>query len=158
MFRGLTRKKQEISFAECEEILEKERRGVLSVLGEQGYPYGMPMNHYYEKEEGVIYFHCGRGGHRYDAIREHDRVSLCVYEQGSPCSDHWALSVRSVIVFGRIEVMEDREQIERITYRLSRRFTDDEEYIQNEIRQYAKGTLLLKLTPTHICGKRVKEC
>ena len=32
-----------------------------------------------------------------------------------------------------------------------------EEYIRKEIAQSGKGTLLLKLTPEHICGKLVNE-
>ena len=158
MFRELTRKKQEISRDECVEILEKEKRGVLSVMGMEGYPYGMPMNHYYDKEEGVIYFHCGRGGHRHDALLENDQVSFCVCEQGNPCDHPWALSVRSVIVFGRMEIVEDRERVVNISRRLSRKFTNDEAYVQKEIEQYAKATVLLKLIPTHMCGKQVKEC
>ena len=48
MFREMLRKKQELSKEECIEILKKEKRGVLSVLGDEGYPYGMPINHYYD--------------------------------------------------------------------------------------------------------------
>jgi nitroimidazol reductase NimA-like FMN-containing flavoprotein (pyridoxamine 5'-phosphate oxidase superfamily) len=47
MFRELRRKNKALSDEECIEILKTERRGVLSVIGDEGYPYGMPMNHYY---------------------------------------------------------------------------------------------------------------
>lgn len=47
MFRELRRKNKALSAEECIEILKTERRGVLSVTGDDGYPYGMPMNHYY---------------------------------------------------------------------------------------------------------------
>lgn len=46
MFREMARKKQLISEEECIELLKKEPRGVLSVLGDDDYPYGMPLNHY----------------------------------------------------------------------------------------------------------------
>ena len=59
MFRPLTRKKQEIGREECLEILKQEVRGVLSLLGDEGYPYGTPTNHYYSEEDGCIYFHSG---------------------------------------------------------------------------------------------------
>ena len=58
MFREMLRKKQQLSQEECDEILKKELRGVLSVLGDDGYPYGMPLNHYYS--DGKLYFHGGR--------------------------------------------------------------------------------------------------
>ena len=78
-------------------------------------------------------------------------------EKGEKEEGDWAYSVRSVIIFGRIEIIDDQDEISRIAYALSRKFTSDEEYIRNEIAQFAKATLLLKLTPEHICGKKVKE-
>ena len=157
MFRDLTRKNRQISAEDCISILSTEKRGVLSVNGDDGYPYGMPMNHFYNEADGCIYFHCGRVGHRLDALRRSDKVSFCVCEQGSRREGEWALDVRSVIVFGRVEILEDPDLITEITAALSRKFTQDEAYIENEIRQYAKATLLLRLVPEHICGKTVEE-
>ena len=65
--------------------------------------------------------------------------------------------MRSVIVFGKIEIVDDAEKIADIAARLSRKFTQDEGYIAEEIRKFAAGTLLLALSPEHICGKRVVE-
>ena len=55
MFRKMRRSKQELTKEECIEILKKEPRGVLSVQGEDGYPYGMPMTHWYNEKDGKIY-------------------------------------------------------------------------------------------------------
>lgn len=157
MFRELTRIKQKLTTAECEGILIRETRGVLSVCGENGYPYGMPMNHFFDTEDGCIYFHCGKAGHRLDALRRCDKVSFCVYDKGTRAGGSWAYDVRSVIVFGRITVIDDESEIIRVTRKLSRKFTQDDAYIDNEISHYLKATLLLKLTPEHITGKRVNE-
>lgn len=54
MFRKMRRFKQELSKQECIEILQSEPRRVLSVLGEDGYPYGMPLNHWYSEKDGKI--------------------------------------------------------------------------------------------------------
>jgi len=67
------------------------------------------------------------------------------------------LHVKSVIVFGRIEVIDEMDTIVDITKKLSYKFTQDEEYIRTEIEKYAKATLLLQLTPEHICGKQITE-
>lgn len=157
MFRELTRKNKKLSDADCIEILKSEKRGVLSVLGDGDYPYGMPMNHFYNEDDGKIYFHCGRGGHRADALAKHDKVSFCVYDSGSKNDGEWALNFKSVIVFGRVEVIDDMEKIVDISTRLSRKFTSDNEYIAKEIEMHAHRTLLLALTPEHICGKAVVE-
>ena len=157
MFRKLTRRNREISREACVEILTRETRGVLSVNGDGGYPYGMPMNHFYNLEDGCIYFHCGKNGHRLDALKASDKVCFCVYEQGTREADDWAYSVRSVIVFGRMEVLEDLEQIVSITTALCHKFPCDEQYIKDEIAASGKNTLLLKLIPEHVCGKKIKE-
>lgn len=157
MFRELQRKNKQISMEECIELLKKETRGVLSVLGDDDYPYGMPMNHWYNEEDGKIYFHCGKSGHRLDALRKCNKVSFCTYDRGYREDGDWAFHVKSVIVFGTIAIVEDMETIADVARKLSYKFTQDEEYIQNEIDKYAKATLLLRLTPEHICGKQITE-
>ena len=157
MFREMVRKKQQLSEEECIEILRQEPRGVLSVLGDDDYPYGIPMNHYYCEEDGKLYFHGGKRGHKIDAVRRHDKVSYCVYDQGFRRDGEWALNIRSVIVFGRIEIVEDMETTVRISRLLSYKFTDDEEYIEREIKNSGPGTLLLALVPEHMTGKLVNE-
>ncbi len=157
MFRELLRKNKQLSIEECVELLKNETRGVLSVIGDDDYPYGMPMNHWYNEEDGAIYFHCGKVGHRLDALRKHDKVSFCVYDQGVRNEGEWAYQVKSVIVFGKIDILDDMELIAEITTKLSYKFTQDEEYIKREIAQSGHRTLLLRLTPEHMCGKLVTE-
>lgn len=157
MFREMLRARQQISQAECFELLKQEKRGVLSVLGDDEYPYGVPINHYYNEQDGKLYFHGGKKGHKIDAIRRHNKASFCVYDSGYRREGEWALNIRSVIVFGRIELVEDREQVYEISRLLSRKFTDDEAYIQAEIDRSGPGTLMFSLTPEHITGKLVNE-
>ena len=143
---------------ECLRILKTEKRGVLSVNGDNDYPYGMPMNHWYNEEDGKIYFHCGNVGHRLDALKKDSKVSFCTYDEGYRNQDEWAFNVKSVIVFGKIEIVDEWDRIVDITRKLSHKFTQDDEYINAEIEQHARRTLLLVLTPEHICGKFVQEC
>lgn len=156
MFRQLQRKNKELSHQECINILKSEKRGVLSVIGDEGYPYGMPMNHYYA-DDGNIYFHCGRKGHRLDALVNCNKVSFCVYDKGTKNENEWALTIKSVIVFGKVEIIDDADIIAEISEKLSHKFTDDQAYIKNEIELYAHETLILKLTPEHLCGKKIVE-
>ena len=157
MFRDLIRQNRKISMDECIHILKTEKRGVLSVHGDNGYPYGMPMNHWYNEEDGKIYFHCGKIGHRLEALQKDAKVSFCVYDEGYCNPGQWALQIKSVIVFGTVEIVDERERIIDITTKLSHKFTQDDAYIQKEIENHAHRTLLLVLTPEHICGKLVEE-
>ena len=155
MFPKLKRPHKALSKEECLAILQTQRRGVLSVLGEDGYPYGVPMDHYYCPEDGCLYFHSGRAGHKIDALRRCDKASYCVLDDGTPQPGHWALIFRSVIAFGRITPVEDPGFA--ICRRLSRRFTDDEAYIDAEIRRFGPATLVLRFQIEDLCGKWVEE-
>lgn len=157
MFRELVRKKQQISNEECVELLKEELRGVLSVQGDDGYPYGLPINHYYNEADGCLYFHSGMTGHKIDAIRREAKASFCVMDGGTPDENGWSLQFRSVIVFGRIEIVEDRSRVIAISRKLSHKFTQDEAYIDNEVEKHGARTLMFALVPEHICGKRVSE-
>ncbi len=157
MFREMLRKKQQLSEAECIEILKTQLRGVLSVIGDDDYPYGVPINHYYCEKDGKLYFHGGKKGHKIDAMRRNNKASFCVYDEGFRREGEWALNIRSVIVFGRIEFIDDQEKVYEIAEELSHKFTDDDEYIRNEIMHSGPGTLMFALVPEHISGKIVRE-
>ena len=157
MFRPMRRFKQQISEEECLRILREERRGVLSMLGEDGYPYGIPMNHWYNPEDGKIYFHGARTGHKIDAIRRNGKVSYCVYDAGYRREGEWSLNVNSVVVFGRISLVADVEKARIIGRNLCLKFTDDEEYIQKELENSLPRVQCLELTIDHMTGKLVNE-
>ena len=157
MFRKLARIKQQLDDAECIRILTEEKRGVLSVLGDDGYPYGMPLNHYYDPADGRLYFHSGMTGHKIDAIRRCGKASFCVYDQGFRREGEWALNIKSVIVFGRVEIIEDKETIYDMARKLSHKFTRDDAYIEKEITHSGPRTLLFRLVPEHMTGKLVNE-
>ena len=157
MFRPMRRSKQAISEAECLALLRSEPRGVLSVIGDDGYPYGTPINQFYCEEDGKLYFHSGKIGHRVDAMKANPKASFGLYDQGYRREGEWALNIRRVIVFGRLEIVEDRERAIEISRRLSRKFTRDEDYIDEEIRRSGAGVLVFALTPEHMTGKLVNE-
>ena len=72
MFRDVSRKNQKLTQEECVEILQNEKRGVLSLIGDDGYPYGLPINHYYE--DGILYFHSGKTAVLLSAEKMKDQI------------------------------------------------------------------------------------
>ena len=155
MFRELARKKQALSIEEYKEILKQEVRGVLAVNGDDGYPYALPINFYYDETNNKIYFHSGKHGHKIDAIKSSDKVSFCVYDKGYKREGHWSLNIKSVIIFGRIHVVDDWTN--ELMVEFCKRFTSDMEYINNEIKNFKSNTIVLCLDIEHITGKLVNE-
>ena len=157
VFREIARKKQSLSQEQIIEVLNNEKRGVLSVLGDDGYPYGLPINYWYDEESGYLYFHSGKKGHKIDAISRDPKASFCVYDNGYRKEGEWALNVRSVIVFGKLYPVEDLDRAMEICRRLSLKFTSDTEYIEAEIQSFGAATRCYELRPEHITGKLVNE-
>ena len=157
MFRSMRRFKQQISDEECIEVLKNAKRGVLSLIGDDGYPYGIPIDHWYCEDDGKIYFHGAKEGHKIDAIKSCDKVSYCVYDDGYRKEGDWALSIKSVITFGRIKLVEDDEKAKEICIAITRKFTDDDEYLQKELTNAFPRVQCLELTPEYMTGKLVNE-
>ena len=156
-FRPMRRFRQQVSREECVRILTAEKRGVLSMFGENGYPYGIPMNHWYNPEDGKLYFHGAKTGHKIDAIARNSKVSYCVCDAGYRKEGEWALNVTSVVVFGRISLVTDEAKIRMIGENLTRKFTDDEEYIQRALKDALPLAQCLELTIDRMTGKLVNE-
>lgn len=157
MFRKMRRIKQQITEDECIRILKENPRGVLSMIGDDGYPYGIPLNHYYSEDDGVLYFHCAKTGHKLDAIKACDKVSFCVYDKGYRKEGEWALNINSVVIFGRMKLVTDEEKTREFCINLARKFTDDEEYLEKELKYSLPNVQCLELIPEHITGKLVNE-
>ena len=157
MFRKMRRVRQQISDDDCREILRTEKRGVLSLIGDGGYPYGIPLDHWYCEENGRIYFHGAKEGHKIDSIKKCDKASYCVYDKGYTKPGEWALNIKSVIVFGRIRLVTDKDKEREICTRLVQKFTDDEDFLEKELRNSLARVQCLELIPEHMTGKLVNE-
>ena len=155
MFRKMRRLGQQLPEDECIEILKNEPRGVLALLGDDDYPYAIPMSHVYV--DGKIYFHGAKGGHRIDAIKRHSKVSFCVMDKGVKAEDSWWYTFRSVIVFGKITALSDKqEKIDKLTY-LGNKFFPTPEDTEDEIKRLLDRTEVFEITIEHMAGKVVKE-
>ena len=157
MFRQMRRLNQQISDAQCLEILKKEKRGVLSLLGDDGYPYGIPLNHFFSEEDNKIYFHCAKEGHKIDAIKNYEKASFCVYDSGYRKDGEWALNINSVIIFGKIRLVTDLEITRKICINLVQKFTDDEKYLEKELQNALPRVQCLEFEIEHMTGKLVNE-
>lgn len=151
----MRRKNRELPYEECIEILTNEPRGVLAVLGDYDYPYTVPMTHVFV--DGKIYFHGAQTGHKNDAIKKHDKVSYCVMDKGVKAKDSWWYTFKSVVVFGKIRTLSDKdEKIEKLTYLGDKFFPTHEETV-SEINRLLDKTEVFEITIDHISGKRVEE-
>ena len=157
MFRPMRRFKQQMTAEECTAVLSSGRRGVLAVLGDDGYPYGVPLNYWYSPENGKLYFHGAREGHKLDAVRNYDKVSFTVFDEGFYKEGDWAAWVHSVIVFGTVRIVEDEEEITEIARQIGLKYYPDAQEVV-EILERTKGRIgAMEMSIEHMSGKLVHE-
>ncbi len=155
MFRKMRRFKQALSQEQCAAILQKEPRGVLAVLGDEGYPYAVPLDFVYR--DGKLFFHSAVEGHKVDALKACDKASFCVMDQGEQAEGDWALWFNSVICFGRMRLVEDFDETIAIARDLGLKYYPSAEDVEKEIEKDGRRVLCMEMTIEHMTGKHVHE-
>ncbi len=159
MFRNVRRKTREISTEAAKQLLKTERRGILAVNGEDGYPYAIPINYYYDEERNKIYFHGARAGYKYDMIKLSDKVCFTVVgkEQIKNPDEQWAPYLRSAFVFGRCRFMENTPETTAILKTLAMKYFPAENIADDMIAASGKAVQMYEIVIEHISGKEVQE-
>ena len=155
-FRPMRRKRQELAQEESITILQKATSGTLALLGDNGYPYAVPISYVYH--EGKLYFHSAVEGHKVDAIRQCDKASFCVIEQDEVHPERYTTFFRSVIAFGKIHIIEDETEKLQMARMLGNRYNpDQDEALQKELENGLARMLMIRFDIEHLTGKEAKE-
>lgn len=157
MYPEMRRKKQALSPAACDAILQAGTSGVLALSGADGQPYAVPLSYVYH--EGKVYFHCARAGHKLDLLDQNPKASFCVIGQDQVVPEKYTTYYRSVILFGTVRRLTAGEEKRAAIQALARRYSPDEpaEKVDAEIARYWDALCMLELTPDHITGKECIE-
>ena len=99
MFREMRRIKQLLSMEETEAVMNRCTNGVMACIGDEGYPYAVPLSYVYYN--GKIYFHSAKAGHKVDAILKNPKVSFTVIDEDTIVSKEYTSYFRSAIAFGK---------------------------------------------------------
>lgn len=115
--------KYHLSEEECWELIRRVDCGVLCTNGEDGYPYGTPVNH--TVVDGRVFFHGRMRGTRTSNMLRDPRCSMTFMdERGYQCYGANACDTdtlfESVIVYGKLIAIDD----ESLKTRVLRELTD----------------------------------
>ncbi len=157
MFRGMRRTKQILSSTECIEILERNTSGVLAVLGDNDYPYTIPLNYTYN--DNKIFFHSAKAGHKIDAIISNPKISFCVIDQDEIVPEEYTSYFRSVIVFGKARIVENIAEIRNALKILAIKYSSSqtqEQHLQ-AIEKDLKMVCIIELSIEYLSGKEAIE-
>ena len=155
-FREMRRKRQQLSEEESIAILQKATAGTLALLGDNDYPYAVPISYVYA--DGRLYFHSALSGHKVDAIRKCDKASFCVIEQDEVHPEKYTTFFRSVIAFGRIHIIEDEAEKLATARIFGNRYNpNQEEALQKELKSGMSRMLMIRFDIEHLTGKEAIE-
>lgn len=157
MFRKIRNVKNQISIEDSQKILEKSPRGVLALNGDEGYPYGLPMNFYYDKELNQIYFHGTKTGYKIDCIGKSPKASFTAIMEEGVSEDGWSMNAASVIAYGLVEEIEDEEFAKNALVKLASKYYPNRELVDRGIEMGFKNTKMLVFHISYMSGKKVNE-
>lgn len=157
MFRELRRSKQLLSQEETTAVLRRGGFGVLALMGDDSYPYAVPISYVYDG--GRLYFHCAKSGHKLDAIQRSKKVSFCVIDQDQIVPEKYTTYFRSVIAFGRIHILEDESEKRMAIEKLAFKYAPDsrEEDRKTAIQRDWEPLCILEMEIDYITGKEAIE-
>lgn len=156
MFREMRRKKQLLSKEETIKILKLCSSGVLGVIGDDGYPYTVPVSYAFEGDK--LFIHSAKVGHKIDSIKRNDKVTFCVIEKDEVIQKTFTTHFRSASIFGRAKILTDDSDRQYALESLIEKYSPD--YIregQQEIEREWDRVCLIEIKIEHMTGKAAIE-
>ena len=155
MFHKMRRSAQAMSDDRIREVLQRNTSGVLSLLDENGYTYGVPLS--YLLRGNTIYFHGAKAGAKLDAVRHHDKVSFTVIDRDEVIPEEYTTHYRSGIVFGKARIVTDEEELGIAIRALGRRYAPNATPERLESAVAAEPHFaMIALDMEHLSGKESK--
>ena len=155
MFREMKRGKQLLSKEDTTAVMGRCTNGVLACLGDDGYPYAVPLSYIYINNR--IYFHSAKAGHKIDAISKNPKVSFAVIDEDTIAAEKYTSFFRSVIAFGKARIAEGAERLEAFEALVEKYSGDQpEEAKQKEIARCTHA-YIIAIDVEHITGKEAIE-
>ena len=155
-FRPFRRKRQLLSEEERQQILSNASSGVLCLIGDGGYPYGVPMSYVYSN--GKLYFHSAPTGHKIDAVTNNEKASFTVIAKDELHPQEFTTYFRSVIAFGRTRLIDNNEEKMTAIRELCNRYhSHNEEGFQKEVEKDFHRMAMIEMTIEHLTGKEAIE-
>ena len=140
---------------EALEILNKGQYGVVSTVGPDNQPYGVPVS--YCVIDDSIYFHCATEGRKLDNFSHNPKVSFCVVGSTRVLPAKFSTEYESAIVFGTISEVFDDEKQKALEGLLRKYSTDYFEEGLEYIKQLNERTKVFRIAMEMVTGKARKS-
>jgi len=149
--KEIRRKDRAVEISETMTLLAKGEYGILSTVGDDGQPYGVPLNYVYMN--GAIYFHCARVGHKLENIAHNPNVAFCVVARTKVLPAEFSTDYECAMAIGVASEVQGAEWNDALLWLLEKYSPAFMEEGKIEISKNAKVTKVIKIDIDHISGK-----
>ena len=119
----MRRKDRQASGGEALEYLRTAEYGVLSVVGPEGEPYGVPLTYALEEGKSLV-FHCAREGRKLVCFAANPRAHFVAVASTNVLPEEFSIEFTSVMAEGRLEEIEDRDEKIRCVQIVAAKYSD----------------------------------
>jgi len=152
MFKKMRRDEKQLSEKKAYDILKTNEYGILSTVGENGYPYGVPVNYIILNKK--IYLHCAKEGHKLDNIRYSNKVSFSVVNKYELVPNNFTSKYESVIVFGTANFVDKEIKREALKGFIDKFSPDFKQEGYKYVDKALDKTEIIEITIEDIKGKK----
>lgn len=150
------RDREIVSRQELQSILRRGRYMTLAMC-RTGEPYVVTLSYGLSEQENALYFHCTHEGQKLEFLRANSTVCATVVEDLGYKEGECSHSYRSVVVRGRMQVIEDQEgKAHGLRVLLAHQEKDPQGVARRLLPADASyaGVTVLRLEITDITGKQ----
>ena len=152
MERKMYKEKRQLSAEETQALFVKGHHGILSVNGDDGYPYAVPVNYVFI--DGKIYIHSAKYGYKIDALKQNDKVCFTAILNSQIIPDKFTAAFESVVAFGKASFIDDGdEKLTALRTFIERFSPDHQEAGERFIHAAYEKTQIIRIDVEQMTGK-----
>lgn len=136
------------------EILRSAEYGVLSMIDEDGKPYGIPINYVWDGASR-IYLHCAPEGKKLRGLTKNTSISFSVVGRVNLLSDKFTTEYESLVLTGTATIhLDEEERMQALRLLLEKLSPDDMTIGMKYAEKSFHRTSIIRLNISEYSGKR----
>lgn len=135
------------------ELLRTAEYGTLSLIDEDGLPYGIPVNYVWDGKDS-LYIHCAPEGKKLRAIAAHPEVSFCIVGDVNLLPSKFTTEYESIVLKGTAHIgLSPEERMRALVLLVEKLSPDDVEIGKKYAEKSFHRTEIIRLDITEFSGK-----
>ncbi len=138
------------------ELLRAAEYGTLSMIDENGLPYGIPVNYVWDEKDS-LYIHCAPEGRKLRAIAAHPEVTFSIVGNVNLQPSKFTTEYESIVLKGKARVgLSAEERMQALVLLVEKLSPDDVEIGKKYAEKSFYRTEIIRIDVTEFSGKTKK--